>query len=331
MTNKNRNPIDFIRTLARVRLPHAPKERIRLELSSYADLHSVQGKAAPSVAPSMLSALMSRTRSLYAGALALVLIVSAGAQAGFAAEGAVPGDILYQVKVAMSEPIALTLAVSPERKAELSARYASRRVDEAVTLSSEGKLDEKTADELAARFDTHVDALAKETDALEASGDIAVSLAVRTDLEQKVSAQVDGFALASSMAAPAGDVMFAKMAVAEAPSDRFSARIYEKSRTLATTRERLDSALALDSKAEVEDSTDLALLRTDAADVSGEEPSAVLFFAKHPGGDPAATTAVMLVGTTTATTTATSSEALPAADEDSSAASRFFAPFNKKR
>lgn len=298
------------------------KERMRADLSAYADLHTLPERVPGAAAPSVFSVLVARTRGLYAGAIALVLVISAGTQAGFAAEGAVPGDVLYPVKVAMAEPIAFTLAVSPERKAELSARYASRRVDEAASLSSEGKLDEKTADELATRFDTHVDALAKETDALEANGDIAVSLAVRTDLEQKVSAQVEGFASAAA-AAPAGDVMMAKMAAPEAPSDRFGAHIYEKSRTLATTRERLDSALALDAKAEV-GSTDLALLRTDDVS-SGEVPSPVLFFAKAAGDAVSAT----MIASTTATSTATTTEP-EAGTTTAPAAARFFAPFMKR-
>ncbi len=297
------------------------KERMRADLSAYADLHTLPERVPGLAAPSVFSVLVARTRGLYAGAIALVLVISAGTQAGFAAENAVPGDVLYPVKVAMAEPIAFTLAVSPERKAELSARYASRRVDEAASLSSEGKLDEKTADELATRFDTHVDALAKETDALEANGDIAVSLAVRTDLEQKVSAQVDTFA--SAAAAPANDVMMAMMAAPEAPSDRFGAHIYEKSRTLATTRERLDSALALDAKAEV-GSTDLALLRTDDVP-SGEVPSPVLFFAKAAGDAVSAT----MAASTTATSTATTTEP-EAGTTTAPAAARFFAPFMKR-
>lgn len=328
---KHRNPIDFIRTLGNVTLPAARKERMRLDLSAYADLHAIQDKVpAARSAASSFSVLMFRTRSLYAGALALVLIVSAGTQASFASEGAVPGDVLYPVKVAMAEPIALALTMSAERKAELSARFASRRVGEAAALSTAGKLDEKTADELAARFDTHLDALAKETDELEAKGDIAVSLAVRTDLEQKVSAQVEGLATASLAAAPASDTVAMKMAAVavEAPADQFSARIYEKSRTLATTRERLDSALALDSLAEGNASVDLAVLRHDAAAVPGEAATSVLFFSKQ-SPDSGAVSATMLA-TSTATSTATTTEPQAAPAPEGSAASRFFAPFIKR-
>ena len=304
---------------------------MRAELSSYADLHAMQDLIPTKQTVSALSILMLRTRSLYAGALALVLVVAGGTQASMAAENAVPGNVLYPIKVEMAEPIALALTASPERKAELSARFASRRVAEAAVLSSAGRLDDKAVDELVTRFDTHVAALAKETDTLEANGDIAVSLAVRTDLEQKLTDSAAGIAVASLPAADASAAVAMKaMAVAEAPEARFSARVFEKSRTLATTRERLDSALALDTEAKVADSVDLAVLRHPAAGATASgDSTAVLFFAKAPG-DPVSATATMLA-TTTATTTATSSPvAEPADSVESSPASRFFSPFRSR-
>ncbi len=320
------NPIDFIRQLRSITLPSALRDRIRADLSAYADLHTLNEQVASRPVQSLFSAFMFRTRSLYAGALALVLIVACGTQVTLAAEGTVPGDILYPVKVAVSEPIALTLAASSAQKAELAARFASRRVDEAATLSSEGRLDEKTANELATSFDTHVDVLAKETEALEAKGDIAVSLAVRTDLEQKISSQVEGFAPAPVAVAMAKSASVAVEPAPEAPETHFADRIYLKSRTLATTRERLDSALALDTEASLDAGMDLGVIAVSdtAADA---QPSARLFFAKQDEGS-----AVMMMSevaaTTTATSTATTTETVEAVDE--SAASRFFAPFRKR-
>lgn len=304
MTHRPRNLSDFLRPLTRITLPRGIKEHMRLELSAYADLHTLPENAAqPVVSP--FSRLMFRTRSLYAGALALVLIVSAGTQASFASENAVPGDVLYPVKVAIAEPIALALTISAERKAELSARFASRRVDEAAALSSAGKLDEAAADELAARFDTHVDTLAKEATTLEANGDLAVSLAVRTDLEQKVSETVGSIAAAPTEVADTASVaLFAgSVAVEEAPEDRFTARVYEKSRSLAITRESLDSALALDAEAS-ENPVDLAVLRTDAQ-----------------------ATSVFFLASSTATSTASSTAEVPAT---TTPAARFLSPFLKR-
>ncbi|MES2668332.1 MAG: DUF5667 domain-containing protein [Patescibacteria group bacterium] len=323
MTNlpdTSRERLDFIRSLRKLTLPGTIKEQMRLALSSYADLHALPERV-PAASSYGFTSLFARTRSLYAGALATVLIIAGGTQASLASEGAVPGDVLYPVKVALAEPIAMTLAISSEQKAELSARFASRRVDEAAALSHEGKLDEETAEDLAVRFDTHVDALAKETEELEANGDIAVSLAVRTDLEQKVSDKADDIVIASaSLSADAA------LLSDQAPEDRFSARIHEKSRTLATTRARLDSALALDSEATLDGAVDLAVLRdgeTDPAE-TGDTPSSALFFAKDPSD---AILSATLAATSTATTSAEAEAEEPSEEPAPSPAARFLAPF----
>ena len=305
----HRTIISILRSLRNITLPAAVKERMRADLSAYADLHALSEVRAQPVrspfAPFMLPA-----RSLYAGALTLVLMVAGTTQASLASENAVPGDILYPVKIAVSEPLSYLFSPSSEGKAELAARFASRRVDEAAVLSSVGKLDEKTAEELATRFDNHVDVLAKETDTLESKGEISASLAVRTDLEQKISARVEEFAVKEM----AGDEAMALAREDEAPVDRFSARVFEKSRTLATTRERLESALALDVKAELESGAGLAAIRT-----SELEAGARLFFAASTSKEAASTTA---------TSTATSTEAAEPVAEPAGA--RFFMPFLRR-
>jgi len=318
-----RTPIDVLRSLRNLVLPRAAKERMRADLSAYADLHALTDlvKRLPVRSPFSFASFMVPTRSLYAGALTLVLMVAGGTQASLASEGAVPGDILYPIKVAVSEPLSFVFTPSTEGKATLAARFASRRVDEAAALSSVGKLDEETAQDLAARFDAHVDVLAKETNTLEEHGEIATSLAVRTDLEQKLSARVEEFTVD---AVAEDNVLFAsKMAPEESIEDRFSTRVFEKSRTLATTRERLETALALDVEAELKNGVSLATLRPETEQT--DAASSRLFFAE--GGSGAATS---IAATTSASTTATTTEDVPIDEAASSPASRFFAPFLKR-
>ena len=108
---KPTNPFPILKQLT---LDPERKARMRADLSAYADLHTVP-EAASAPASSVLSALLSRTRRFYAGALAALLIVLGGTQASLAAEGALPGDVLYPIKVAVNEPLALTLSFAPER------------------------------------------------------------------------------------------------------------------------------------------------------------------------------------------------------------------------
>ena len=85
----------------------------------------------------------------------LVLFVFAGTGTVSAAQGALPGDLLYPVKVSVNEKVEVALAPTPAAKAEVQVRLAERRVDEARELSVRGRLDEKPAKILTDDFDKH--------------------------------------------------------------------------------------------------------------------------------------------------------------------------------
>lgn len=296
-------------TLKKLTLDPERKASLRAELSSYADLHALpEGVAVPAASP--LRGLLANTRRLYAGALAALLIVLGGTQASLAAEGALPGDVLYPIKVAVNEPLALGLSFVPERKAELAAEFAGRRLDEAAKLSAAGKLDERHASELATRFDEHVETLARETATLESKGSLAASLAVRTDLESHLAERTGAFAKREEPAPEAATFAAAKVASEEAaPAEDFAARVLEKSKTIATTRAKLDTALALDLEA-----------KADVRALSRSATATEAFSAKLSASEEA---------TTTASTTEESKEAKKARTLPSFPSQRFFMPFGR--
>ncbi len=85
----------------------------------------------------------------------LVLFVLAGTGMVSAAQGALPGDLLYPLKVSVNEKVEVALAPTPAAKSEVQVRLAERRVDEARELSVRGRLDKKTAKALTDDFDEH--------------------------------------------------------------------------------------------------------------------------------------------------------------------------------
>ena len=99
-----------------------------------------------------LSAFSYNMRMTLAGLLVFVL---AGTGTVSAAQGALPGDLLYPVKVSINEKVEVALAQTPAAKAEVQVRLAERRVDEARELSVRGRLDDKTAKVLTDDFDEH--------------------------------------------------------------------------------------------------------------------------------------------------------------------------------
>lgn len=88
-------------------------------------------------------------------AVIIMLVVVTVSGTSWAAEGAVPGDILYTVKVNVNEAARNILAVSSEAKAEVSVWQAERRLEEAEELAVQGKLDSSKQAELSARFEDH--------------------------------------------------------------------------------------------------------------------------------------------------------------------------------
>lgn len=88
----------------------------------------------------------------------LVLALGSGGVA-YAAEGTLPGDALYPVKVNVIEPAeGLLLAGSPRAEAAWQLTLAERRVEEAATLASEGRLATSTEAEIGNRFVASVNA-----------------------------------------------------------------------------------------------------------------------------------------------------------------------------
>jgi len=83
-----------------------------------------------------------------------VLFISAGGTTVFASAGALPGDLLYPLKVNVSERIELALAPH-NKKAEVEEQLAERRVEEAQSLHALGRLDATTTQELEDSFDEH--------------------------------------------------------------------------------------------------------------------------------------------------------------------------------
>ncbi len=71
---------------------------------------------------------------------AIALVALLGGGTSFAAQGALPGDVLYPVKVNVNEEVRAALTFSSEGKTELNAERAAVRLDEAEKLAAQNRL-----------------------------------------------------------------------------------------------------------------------------------------------------------------------------------------------
>ena len=115
-------------------LTETERERIRALLAEYAAWKPV--RPAPGRPRQGFHILM---RPAFAGALIAVLLIGTGG-AAYAAEGTLPGDLLYPVKVSVTEPVVTALTPSGSAQVSWQITIAKRRLKEAATLSSEGRL-----------------------------------------------------------------------------------------------------------------------------------------------------------------------------------------------
>lgn len=89
--------------------------------------------------------------------IASFLVLFLGGGSAFAAEGAVPGDILYPIKTQVNENVRGAFALDDEAQASFEAWRAERRLDEARALSARAEFSEEKKAHLEERFDRHAE------------------------------------------------------------------------------------------------------------------------------------------------------------------------------
>lgn len=141
---------------------------------------------APAQSPYFIFSYQFLHTRVLAGALAVVLVFG-GAGTTAAAQGALPGDWLYPVKVSVNEAVEVALATTPKARAEVSAKLAERRVEEAEALAARGELNAEVGSKLAADFEEHADTAHKSAEAV-AVEDPAAAETLRTKLSSSLAA-----------------------------------------------------------------------------------------------------------------------------------------------
>jgi len=134
-----------------IRLSTREREVMRLALEeAMRSRHLV--KSPVHITPSPLLFFSHRLISSFAFVLVLAVV---GSSTAYAAEAAVPGDVLYPVKVRVNEPLRAALALSSEAKAVWHTEAAERRMKEAEVLAARGTLTAEVKAGLEESFDTH--------------------------------------------------------------------------------------------------------------------------------------------------------------------------------
>ena len=131
----------------------------------------------------------------------LGLVVAISMSTSYAAEGTLPGDVLYPVKTTVNEEVRGWFAFSSKGQLAYEQNIAERRLEEAEQLAFHGRLNDETRAEIVERFnerasrvEEHIEKLEDES-AVEASSDFEARLkahgAILVHLTSKDAETVD--------------------------------------------------------------------------------------------------------------------------------------------
>ena len=173
-----------------ISLTNAERVQMRRTLHSYMEMKPLRTSAS---APVMTFGWLFTMRPVAAVLVLAVFVSSAGVS--YASENALPGDVLYPIKIRVNEPVKGALAVSASAKTAWAMDVAGERVKEAATLAAEGRLNSKTQDELQVDFERHARqaTVAMEENASsspEVSGEAAVRFEAQLTEYENVLAQI---------------------------------------------------------------------------------------------------------------------------------------------
>lgn len=148
-----------------VRMSAAEKHALRERLVTYMEYHPMPHGASESQAAAPRAGVVSyfhmvsvRTLARFAGVAMVALLVAVP----FTAEYAVPGDVLYPVKIRFNEEVLSTLTLTPYEKVEWETKRLERRIAEARLLASEGKLTPEAQADVQRAVQNHSNAAQKE-------------------------------------------------------------------------------------------------------------------------------------------------------------------------
>src|SRR5688572_6369383 len=142
-------------------------------------------------------ALIGRAMSVFS--LALAFLVSAGS-VSYAAEGSLPGDVLYPVKVGINEEVRAKLAPTARARAAWETERAERRLAEAEVLATRGELGPQTRVALEAEFRRHAGRAKERIAGFSSAADLGVAADISAHFEGSLNAHKKIMAMLAAQA-----------------------------------------------------------------------------------------------------------------------------------
>lgn len=191
----SKNFEQLVEEAKQVKLNPEEKQKIRGQVLHFIETHPVRMSLPQrhifqneSTGRSSILALLVSLRPFQTMTLALIIAMMIGGGVSMAAEGAMPGDTLYPVKVEVNERVLAWAAMTSEADADWGARRAERRLEEVEKLVSIGRLDAETSAVIESNFEAHANDAEAYIAALQTNNKIEAAADVSSRLETSLSA-----------------------------------------------------------------------------------------------------------------------------------------------
>ena len=120
--------------------------------------------------------------------IVLILALLLGGGTSALAERALPGDLLYPVKLDVNEKVADLFAITPKAQAQFDATIAERRLQEAEQLAAQSRLSTATQAQLATNFQDYANKFQSQANASSTALSSQDVLALNSDFEAALTA-----------------------------------------------------------------------------------------------------------------------------------------------
>ncbi len=127
-----------------------------------------------------------------------IIALFIGGSTAFAAEGAIPGDTLYLVKIHVNEEVRDWMEISASAQATWEEKKALRRIEEAKELKAKGQLSAEVRTELGAQISANAHAVSEEAKKLHGEGKREEATQIHTEFSNFVHTEAQALGITVS-------------------------------------------------------------------------------------------------------------------------------------
>ena len=187
----------LFKKLSNIRLKIVDKQQMRDNLHDFMLVNSVRKdnldrRIYYQEKKSIFNLLLTSKYMFTSIALAIFLAISGGVS--YAANDALPGEVLYPFKVNVNEEVKATFIFDGEKKADWEIERYTRRLNEVIELSNKNELNNEQKIKLQSNLDKHQERIEKLVSKKKEQGDIIAAVSIQSSLEARLEAYQKVFA-----------------------------------------------------------------------------------------------------------------------------------------